>query len=94
MFNKLPEELVTYIFTFLSFKEKDFIKIRNVCNNFKMLMDNVITIDCYPYLTQESFTSFTVSYHQHMNYLKQLQQEAEKEFDITYLNMLTENGWV
>ena len=57
-------------------------------------MDNVITIDCYPYLTQESFTSFTVSYHQHMNYLKQLQEEAEKEFDITYLNMLTENGWV
>ena len=92
MFNKLPEELVTYIFTFLSFKEKDFIKIRNVCNNFKTLMDNVITIDCYPYLTQESFTSFTVSYHQHMNYLKQLQQEAEREFDITYLNMLTKNG--
>ena len=26
------------------------------------LMDNVITIDCYPYLTQESLTSFTVSY--------------------------------
>ena len=94
MFNKIPEELVVYILTFLSFKDKDFIKIRNICKNFKCLMDNVITIDCYPYLTQESFTSFTVSYHQHMNYLKKLQEEAEKEFDIVYLNMLTENGWV
>ena len=94
MFDKIPEELVVYILTFLSFKDKDFIKIRNISKNSKYLMDNVITIDCYPYLTQESFTSFTVSYHQHMNYLKQLQEEAEKEFDIVYLNMLTENGWV
>ena len=94
MFNNVPEDVVVHIFTFLSFKEKDFIRIRNVCKIFQSLMDNVITIDCYPYLTQESFTSFTVSYHQHMNYLKQLQEEAEREFDITYLNMLTENGWV
>jgi two-component SAPR family response regulator len=94
MFNNVPEDVVVYIFTFLSFKEKDFIRIRNVCKIFQSLMDNVITIDCYPYLRQESFTSFTVSYHQHMNYLKQLQEESEKEFDITYLNMLTENGWV
>ena len=94
MFNNVPEDVVVHIFTFLSFKEKDFIRIRNVCKIFQSLMDNVITIDCYPYLSQESFTSFTVSYHQHMNYLKQLQEEAEKEFDVTYLNMLTENGWV
>ena len=94
MFEKLPDELVVYIFTFLSFKEKDFIKIRNVCKNFQCLMDKPITVDCYPHLTQESFTSFTVSYNQHMNYLKRLKEEADREFDITYLNMLTENGWV
>ena len=91
---ELPEELIFYIITFLNFKNKDFIKIRNVCSLFKSLMDKPITVDCYPHLTQESFTSFTVSYNQHMNYLKQLREEADREFDITYLNMLTENGWV
>lgn len=91
---ELPEELVFYIFTFMNFKTKDFIKLRNVCNLFKNLMDKPITVDCYPHLTQESFTSFTVSYNQHMNYLKQLKEEADREFDITYLNMLTEHGWV
>ena len=34
MFGKLPEELVVHVFTFLSFKEKDFIRIRNVCKKF------------------------------------------------------------
>lgn len=94
MFDDVPEELLIYIFTFLSFKEKDFIRIRNVCNIFKRLMDDIITIDCYPYLRQESLTSFTVSYHRHMNHLKKLKEEADREFDITYLNMLTEHGWV
>jgi hypothetical protein len=94
MFDEVPEELLIYIFTFLSFKEKDFIRIRNVCNIFKRLMDDIITIDCYPYLRQESLTSFTVSYHRHMNHLKKLKEEADREFDITYLNMLTEHGWV
>ncbi len=94
MIEYVPEELLTYIFTFLSFKEKDFIRIRNICKIFKRLMDNVITMDNYPYLRQESLTSFTVSYHRHMNHLKQLKEEADREFDITYLNMLTENGWV
>ena len=94
MFNDVPDELLICIFTFLSFKEKDFIRIRNVCNYFKRLMDDVITIDCYPYLRQESLTSFTVSYHRHMNHLKKLKEEADREFDITYLNMLTEHGWV
>ena len=29
---ELPEELIFYILTFLNFKNKDFIKIRNVCS--------------------------------------------------------------
>ena len=31
MFDEVPDELLICIFTFLSFKEKDFIRIRNVC---------------------------------------------------------------
>ena len=27
-------------------------------------------------------------------YEQTLKEEADREFDITYLNMLTENGWV
>ena len=91
---ELPEELIFYIFTFLNFKNRDFIKIRNVCSLYKRLMDQPITIDCYPHLTQESLTSFTVSYNQYINHLKLLKEEADREYDITYLNMLTENGWV
>ena len=75
---KLPEELVFYIFTFMNFKSKDFIKLRNVCKLFKNLMDKPITVDCYPHLTQESFTSFTVSYNQHMNYLKQITNKQKQ----------------
>ena len=57
-------------------------------------MDSCITLEKYPYLRKESLTSFTVCYHQYINNLKKLREDADREYEITYSNMLIENGWV
>jgi len=94
MFRKIPDEIILYIITFNDFKSREFIKLRNINKLIKFLMDRSITLDVYPYLLQESLSGFTVSYHRYINNLKLLREEADREYEITYSNMLIENGWV
>jgi hypothetical protein len=94
MFINVPDEILLYIITFGNFKSREFIKLRNINKLLKGLMDRSITLEKYPYLRKESLTSFTVSYHQYINTLNLLREEAEREYEISYSNMLIENGWM
>lgn len=94
MFINVPDEIILYIITFYNFKSREFIKFRNINKQLKGLMDTSITLEKYPYLRKESLTSFTVSYHQYINHLSKLREDADREYEITYSNMLIENGWV
>ena len=94
MFINAPDEILLYIITFYNFKSREFIKLRNINKLLKRLMDTSITLEKYPYLRKESLTSFTVSYHQYINTLTQLNEEADREYEQSYSNMLIENGWV
>tara|TARA_B110000008_G_C16862624_1_gene521419 strand:+ start:848 stop:1132 length:285 start_codon:yes stop_codon:yes gene_type:complete len=94
MFINVPDEIILYIITFGNFKSREFIKLRNINKLLKGLMDTSITLEKYPYLRKESLTSFTVCYHQYINNLTKLREDADREYEITYSNMLIENGWV
>jgi len=94
MFINVPDEILLYIITFGNFKSREFIKLRNINKLMKRLMDTSLTLEKYPYLRKESLTSFTVCYHKYINTLSQLREEADREYEISYSNMLIENGWV
>ena len=92
--NKLPEEILILITTYLDFKKEDLFICRLVNKNYKKLIDKPLTINGYPDLDKCSFFAFTMDYHEYIEHMRQQRLEAERNFQMFYQSMLIDFGWI
>jgi hypothetical protein len=92
--NMLPEEIKILITTYLDFKKEDLFICRLIDKDYKILIDNPISLNGYPELDRCSFFYFTKDYHEHMEYMRQQRLDAERNFQMFYQSMLLDFGWI
>ena len=92
--NLLPEELQIVITTYLDFKTEDLFICRLINKDYKILIDNPISLDGYPDLDKCSFFAFTMDYHEYIEHMRQQRLEAERNFQMFYKQSLLDFGWI
>jgi len=92
--NLLPEEIKILITTYLDFKKEDLFICRLINKDYKILIDNPISLDGYPDLDKCSFFAFTMDYHEYIEHMRQQRLEAERNFQMFYKQSLLDFGWI
>lgn len=92
--NYLPEELVITIITYLNYRNEEMINCRILNKQFKDIVEKPITTQGYPDINQISLWYFSIDYLLFRNSINRKIQEANKEFNKNYFDMLVNNGWI
>ena len=92
--NYLPEELVITIITYLNYRNEEIINCRILNKSFKYIVEKPITTLGYPDIMHTSLWYFSIDYLLFRNSLNRQIEEANKEFNKNYFDMLVNNGWI
>ena len=91
---KLPDEILIVITSYLDFKKRDLFKCRLINKKYRSLIDKPLTTWGYPDLDRCSFYRMSIDYHEYIENMKQQRLEAERNFDMFYREMLINYGWI
>lgn len=92
--DKIPNELIIYIITFLNVKKRDILILNLVSKKFHLLVWKKMSVYEYPYLKNESFYQITADYHVYKNYIVKMNNKANEMYEKDNIEMLLENQWL
>jgi hypothetical protein len=91
---KLPNEILIVITSYLDFKKRDLFKCRLINKEYRSLIDKPLTTWGYPDLDKCSFYRMSLDYHEYIDYMNKQRLEAERNFEMFYKTMLYDGGWI